>query len=94
MSARVELQLDSGQTGTVVPRDAVLRHADGRVLVWVVDTNNGTVTAIERRVRSGRTFDGKVEIVSGLEAGEEVVVRGNESLRVGQQVSVTRSVDD
>lgn len=93
MSARVELQLDTGRSGMVVPRDAVLRHADGRVIVWVVTSSGDLTTVIERRVRSGRTFDGKVEIVSGLAMGDAVVVRGNESLRSGQTVSVTRATD-
>ena len=33
-------------------------------------------------------FDGRVEIRSGLRAGDEVVVKGNESLRSGQPVDV------
>jgi RND family efflux transporter MFP subunit len=88
MSARVMLQLETGRNGVVIPRDAVLRFSDGRVVVWVVGQVAGLAEVEERRVDTGRTFDGKIEIVSGLSAGEFVIVRGNESLRSGQQVNV------
>ncbi len=42
----------------------------------------------ERRVLTGRTFDGRVEILEGIEAGTPVVLRGNEGLREGQRVRV------
>ncbi len=88
MSARVILQLETGRNGVVIPRDAVLRFADGRVVVWVVDQAAGLTEVEERRVDTGRMFDGKVEIVNGLAAGEFVIVRGNEALRSGQRVNV------
>jgi len=48
------------------------------------------VTVSERQVELGRAFDGRIHIRSGLEEGVSVVVRGNESLRPGQSVRVTR----
>jgi multidrug efflux pump subunit AcrA (membrane-fusion protein) len=42
----------------------------------------------ERLLQTGLSFDGVIEVLQGLQAGERVVVRGNESLRQGQQVSV------
>lgn len=86
MSARALLHIDSGRRSVTVPRDALLRHPDGRVTAWVVDGENETVS--ERVVQPGLEFDGKVEIRSGLEAGAHVVTRGNESLQEGQAISV------
>jgi RND family efflux transporter MFP subunit len=88
MSARADLKLDTGRRGITVPRDAVLRYSDGRVIVWVVREQDGQHTAAERRVTAGLTFDGLVEIREGLSAGERVVVKGNESLRSGQAVAI------
>jgi hypothetical protein len=39
-------------------------------------------------VRTGQSFAGVVEIVEGLEAGEKIVVRGNEALQNGQRVRI------
>ena len=88
MSARADIKLDTGRRGITVPRDAVLRYSDGRVIVWVVLEGNGQYTAAERRVSIGLNFDGLVEIREGLSAGERVVVKGNESLRSGQAVTI------
>ncbi|MDX1710159.1 MAG: efflux RND transporter periplasmic adaptor subunit [Rhodovibrionaceae bacterium] len=88
MSARAAIHLATGNDGVVVPRDAVIRHPDGRVSLWVVQEDDGKQTVSERRVELGRAFDGRVHIVSGLDAGERIVVRGNESLRQNQRVRV------
>ena len=44
--------------------------------------------AREQQARSGLAFDGVVEVREGLEAGELVVVEGNESLREGQLLNL------
>ena len=41
-----------------------------------------------RVVTLGRHFDGKYEILSGLEEGERVVVKGNSALKAGQAVQI------
>lgn len=56
-----------------VPRDALIR--DGRREVVYVEKDTGTYEM--REVRAGRTGDARVEILSGLEAGDVVVARGN-----------------
>ncbi|MBT0962018.1 efflux RND transporter periplasmic adaptor subunit [Denitromonas iodatirespirans] len=88
MSASAVLRLDAGRERVVVARDALLRHVDGRVTVWVVEAAGAQTQVVERVVRPGLGFDGMVEIVDGLEAGLRVVVEGNESLRPGQAVTV------
>lgn len=86
MSARVSIRLATGQRGIVVSRDALVRYPDGRITVWVLESNGEANHVKERRVEIGLSFDGLVQIRSGLKEGERVVVRGNESLREGQVV--------
>ena len=69
-------------------RDALIRHPDGRIIVWVVDRRGAERKVSERLVNTGLAFDGMVEIKEGLAAGEPVVIRGNESLRQGQAVRI------
>ena len=89
MSARAEIRLPTGQRGITVPRDAVLRYADGRQIVWVVETESGSTVAADRLVETGLAFDGEVEIRSGIDEGDTVVIEGNEALRNGLAVAVT-----
>ena len=47
-----------------------------------------TLAVIERLVKTGLSFDGVIEILEGLNEGERIVTRGNESLQPGQQVRI------
>lgn len=95
MSASGALRLKTGQTGIAVPRDALIRYPDGRVVVWVVtEPAAGEVSSVrEQQVETGMTSSGWVEIRSGLEAGDVVITRGNEALQEGQQV-LPESIED
>ncbi|AQA19230.1 HlyD family secretion protein [Halioglobus japonicus] len=88
MSTQVTLRLGAGQQGLAVPRDAILRYPDGRIIIWEAVTENGAPVARERLVQTGFEFDGLVEIRAGLSDGAQVVVEGNESLRNGQALSL------
>lgn len=73
----------------VVPPDALLRHPDGNFSVFTVRDG----VANRHVVTLGRSNEQGVEILSGLPAGEPVVIRGNEILREGQAVRVTDEAD-
>jgi membrane fusion protein (multidrug efflux system) len=91
VSVTVNISLATGRRGTAVPRDAVLRYSDGRSVAWVIRRVDGVDRADERLVTTGLSFDGLVEIRSGVEPGERVVVSGNETLRNDQMVRVLES---
>lgn len=96
MSASAVLQLTRDRQGIAVPRDAVLRYPDGRVTVWVAApgrTWNKTTEVREQQVSTGLSFNGMIEIQSGLSAGQRVVVRGNEGLQPGQKVILKRAAN-
>ncbi len=76
------------ESATVVPRDAVVRTADGAVTVWMV-TESGTSTTVRSvKIRTAGNLGKVVEVIEGLQGGEKVVVRGNEGLTEGQVVAV------
>jgi membrane fusion protein (multidrug efflux system) len=72
------------QRAVVVPEDAVL-PLQGANLVWVVADGKAT----RRDVELGLRTPGFVEIVSGVAAGEHVVVGGQERLSEGAAVQPT-----
>lgn len=84
-SASATLYFERGDSQVlVVPADALLRHPDGNFSVFSILDN----TAQRHNVTLGRSSERGVEILSGLPAGQAVVVRGNETLRDGQQVHI------
>ena len=85
------LAIQSQQAEPVVPRDALLRDVQGNVSVWlaVEDEEHGLVA--QRRaikVRPGQSDP--VIVTDGLRQGDQVVIRGNESLREGDAVLVAQ----
>jgi len=73
----------SGQRWLLIPRAAV-RRQDGQDVVYVLRQNR-----VERRaVRLGATAGDDVAVVSGLSAGEQVVVEGPAELADGDRVLV------
>lgn len=90
MSASAVLRLNTGTQGVVVHRDALIRYPDGRVTVWVVNQEGDRATVSEQQIQTGLSFNGKVEISSGLSPDTPVVVQGNEALYEGQSIMVKR----
>lgn len=89
MSARGTLHLSGPEQAVVIPRDALLRDPSGRTTVWTLDRSAEAPAARERKVTVEAAFGDRVALASGLEAGEEVIVRGNSRLQEGQRVRVT-----
>jgi RND family efflux transporter MFP subunit len=77
MFARVTLRTGSAQPSLFVPKDAVVRRANGAVVFVVEDAKARLVP-----IKTGRTHEGLIEVVEGqLKRGESVVVTGNEALQ-------------
>ncbi|MEM9594606.1 MAG: efflux RND transporter periplasmic adaptor subunit [Acidobacteriota bacterium] len=80
------LRVDLAQhRGLVVPRTALVETTSGEV-VFVVEDGVGRRRAVEVRPAT----PGKVEVLSGLAAGDELVVQGQHRLADGQGVEVKR----
>lgn len=88
--AEVTVPVGSRGDAAVIPQAAV-RPSEKGLLTFVVEGD----VARERIVKLGmRTPDGKVEVLDGLKAGDQLVVRGAEALRDGAPVSVAGAVSD
>ena len=71
-----------------VPDTAVSKlQGSGTRTVFVIDNED---VASMKVVTLGRHFDGKFEILSGLQEGDRVVVKGGSTLRAGQKVEVAQ----
>jgi len=74
-----------------LPRTAITFFPYGDSVFLI--TADGDDRVVERRqVVTGRILGGRVEIVSGLSAGDEVVSAGQLKLRAGQRIRIDNSV--
>lgn len=83
-AVRVVMPSDRPRMATAVPRDALVLRAD-RVSVYVVGEDR---TAKRVDVELGAAEGDYIEVIGGVEAGDDVVVRGGERLRDGQQITL------
>ena len=79
----LNIPISSAKQALTVNKDAVLTQQDGHV-VYVVTEGIASPQAIE----IGEAAGGRFEVLSGLTEGDQVVIRGNERLAPGQNVSV------
>lgn len=84
MFARVEIPIKKAENAVIVPQEAVLTTIGDKKIAFVIE--NGK--AIQREVVTGIESRGKVQILKGLAAGEQLVVAGNERLKTGIQVTI------
>jgi len=75
------LPVGGSRDAVTVSKDAVTQR-NGQNMVFV--SNNGR--AQPRPVTTGEATGSRLVVVSGLKAGDLVVVRGNERLRPGQRL--------
>lgn len=81
--ANVSLTLDTHENATVIPEEAILAQT-GATVVFVISNQQAMV----RPVETGLRIPGKVEILKGLEPGEQVVTAGHQKLFPGVKVMV------
>ena len=95
MSVRVTLRPGDEQWGAAlhVPRDALVRLPDGSYQLWLA-TGSGEQTTARATTVQVRRFSGAFAVIDPgdgagkVELGDRAIVRGNESLRPGQPVSI------
>lgn len=86
-SAKVTATLATGDSRIIIPASAVIIANDGSTHVMVftpTGANEGSVT--QTAVEIAATENGKVEILSGLEPGQEIVTIGASTLTDGEDV--------
>src|SRR5262245_29065376 len=81
MFARVYLDLGSSRETTLLPRDALVYRGD-QPGVYVIESEKAKFIALE----TGLTQEDKVEVISGLKAGDTVITRGSNLIKEGDRI--------
>jgi len=87
MFGRFTIAYEKHSNALVIPAAAIVRE-DNEAVVYVV--TNGA--AIRRPIQTGIQSDGRVEVLSGLEKNEKIVITGHGGLRDGSLVQASLSV--
>lgn len=82
MFARLNLILKSEKDTIAVPSEAVIVTPKGSRVAYVVEDRK----ARQRKITTGIEGGGKIQILSGIKAGDQIVVAGNEKLKDGMEI--------
>jgi membrane fusion protein (multidrug efflux system) len=91
MFAEINTVLPLRDNILTLPRTAVTYNPYGES-VFVVQQQGESLVVQNRPVKTGEVRDGRVEVIEGLEAGDQVVTAGQNKLRNGQPVVIDNSV--
>ena len=92
MFVRLEIDLGSSENVIAVPQTAISFNPYGDS-VWIIGKDkNGKLTAERRVVKTGRRRGDFVQIVAGLEAGDQVATSGLLKLRNGVPVKINNRI--
>jgi membrane fusion protein, multidrug efflux system len=86
MLLTVEVRSNPRQ-GLAIPEMAILDQADGAYVYRVIAREGGQAVELVR-IATGQRSDGMAEVLSGLEAGNQVITEGVQSVRPGQPIQV------
>jgi len=82
-SVTVNVPIGVKRQVVTVHKDAIIKRR-GKSVVYVVAEGSAQLRPIEL----GESAGGRIEVVTGLKDGEEVVIRGNERLQPGAKVRI------
>jgi len=88
MVATVRIQNYGKASATVLPVD-LIQHDEENAYVLVVNRQGGKTVAAKRVIKTGQTYNGKQEITSGLQSGDEVISAGYQNLNEGQLLKIS-----
>ncbi|OGP72811.1 MAG: hypothetical protein A2V86_08925 [Deltaproteobacteria bacterium RBG_16_49_23] len=83
--AEVTLMAGNNPNGITLPESALISQ-EGKIFAFVVKEG----VSHRREVETGIRFDGKVEVVKGIQKGEQVVSIGHEQLTEGMKVQIVK----
>lgn len=86
MVAYLQINDQTRKDAIVVDQNLVQNTENGNI-IFVATTRNGDTIAEARTVETGINYDGKIEILNGLNAGDLIITQGYQEVVDGQVIS-------
>jgi len=90
MFARVGLIMKTVPDTVVVPSEAVIVTPKGFRVAYVIQDGK----AVQRKITTGVENKGKIQVIDGLDPGDELIIAGNEKLKDGLDVRLQQDSGD
>lgn len=71
----------------MAPEEAMIQRGK-KFFVFTVEERGGSLTAVEKEIKTGNRIPGMIEIIDGLEPDDKVIVHGLMQVRPGQEITI------
>ncbi len=90
LTARVSINDYTSESAILVPPSVISENAEGEQYIYLAEDidENGVGTAVKRLVTTGRSQGDHVEILEGIEAGDQIITEGARRVREGQEIQI------
>ncbi|MBT8323088.1 MAG: efflux RND transporter periplasmic adaptor subunit, partial [Eudoraea sp.] len=90
LTARVQINDYSNAAAILIPQSVISENAEGEQYVYLASDamENNLAKAIKKVVITGRTQGDYVEILSGIQNGDQVIKEGARTVREGQEIKI------
>ena len=85
MFVKADIVVEKADSAIVIPKQVVISRRNQKY-VYVVDRNS----AVLRNIKTGLEDEVNVEITEGLDEGDNLIIRGYETLRENSRVKVLK----
>jgi RND family efflux transporter MFP subunit len=88
MVAVIKINDYSNKSVITLPVNAIQKDEAGATYVYITEQQGKSLITKKRSVRTGQTSGPDIEVLSGLNGGEKVIVEGYQNVVEGQEVSL------
>lgn len=90
LTAKVRINDYTNTDALVVPPTVISENAEGEQYVYVATqvTEAGMAVAEKRVIETGLMQGNRIEVLGGIQAGEQIVTEGARRIREGQQIKI------
>ena len=89
LTAKLRINDYSSENALLIPQSVISENALGEQYIYVIKEKNGDEATAEKTIiKTGMTQGDIIEVIEGLENGQEIILEGARSVNDGQKVKI------
>ncbi len=89
LTARVQINDYSNNKAILIPQSLISENANGEQYVYIINKENTSATTVKKQIiLTGQTQGNMVEVVGGIEVGDEIIKEGARNVKENQEVKI------
>ena len=94
LTAKLKINDYTNEKAILIPQSIISEDAEGKQYVYtIIDKNDSLGKAKRVYIETGKTQGDDIEVLSGIENGNEIIQEGARSVKDGQEVKILNGVD-